>query len=89
MAHHKSALKRVRQTIKRNARNRHMRSALRTHLKNYHALITAKDAEAAEKNFSEVQKQIDKAVTKGILHRNAGARTKARLAAAVKKIKAA
>ena len=89
MAQHKSAIKRARQNIKRNARNRHLRSTLRTHLKTFQALLTGKDAAAAEGGYSAVQKQIDKAVTKGILHRNTAARYKSRLASALKKLKAA
>jgi small subunit ribosomal protein S20 len=89
MAHHKSALKRVRQNIKRRARNRHQRSTLRTTLKGYHELLDAKDAETAEKQFPSVQKVLDKAVTKGVLHRNTAARYKSRLVAALKKVQAA
>jgi small subunit ribosomal protein S20 len=89
MAHHASALKRARQNEKRNARNRHLRSTLRTHLKKYRTLLQGKDAEAAGNGYSEIQQQLDKAVTKGILHRNAAARSKSRLAAALKKLGAA
>lgn len=89
MAHHKSALKRIRQTIKRNARNRHQRSNLRTHLKKFRALIVAKDVKGAEDGYSSIQKELDKAVTKGLLHGNTAARYKSRLAAAVQKMKAA
>ena len=42
MAQHKSALKRARQTIKRNARNRALRSTFRTALKKFRARIDAK-----------------------------------------------
>jgi len=89
MAHHKSALKRARQNITRNARNRHLRSTLRTHLKKYRAMLDTKDVEGAEKGYSDIQKQIDKAVTKGIIHGNTAARYKSRLAAALGKLKAA
>lgn len=85
MAQHKSAKKRARQNIKRRARNRVQRSTLRTALKKYRALLDAKDAENAQKEFSMVQKAIDRAVSKGILHHNTGARYKSRLAAALKK----
>jgi small subunit ribosomal protein S20 len=85
MAHHKSAIKRARQNIKRRARNREQRSTLRTALKKYRALLDAKDAENAQKEFSTVQKAIDRAVSKGILHANTGTRYKSRLAAALKK----
>lgn len=89
MAHHKSAVKRARQNIKRRARNRHQNSTLRTAVKKYRALLVAKDVENAEKSYSSIQKELDRAVTKGILHRNAAARHKSRLAAALKKLKAA
>lgn len=89
MAHHKSAIKRARQNLKRRAHNRHQRSTLRTALKTYRELLDAKNAEAAGKEYTTVQKAIDKAVTKGLLHRNAAARYKSRLAAALKKLQAA
>ena len=89
MAHHKSALKRVRQNIKRRARNRHQRSTLRTTLKDYRALLDAKDTDTAEKQYPTVQKVLDKAVTKGLLHRNTAARYKSRLVAALKRVQAA
>lgn len=89
MAHHPSALKRVRQNEKRRARNRHHRSTLRTALKSYRSLLVAKKPEEANQAYPVVQRAIDKAVTKGILHRNAAARYKSRLAAALKKLQAA
>lgn len=89
MAIHKSALKRARQNEKRRARNRHHRSTLRTELKKFRTLLTGKDAAAAQEGYVSVQRVIDKAVTKGILHRNAAARYKSRLAGALKKLQAA
>ena len=89
MANHKSALKRVRQNIKRNARNRHQRSTLRSALKNYRSLLENKDVQGAETGYPSIQKVIDMAVTKGLLHANAAARYKSRLATALQKIKAA
>ena len=89
MAQHKSAIKRARQTIKRNARNRALRSALRTAIKKFDAQIQAKEMEAAEKALPLVHKTIDRAVTKGVLHRNTAARRKSRVAAALKRLQAA
>jgi len=89
MAHHPSALKRARQNEKRRVRNRHHRSTLRTALKSYRALLEGKKAEEAAQAYTGVQQAIDKAVGKGILHRNAAARYKSRLAAALKKLQAA
>lgn len=76
MAHHKSAIKRARQNEKRRVRNRHQRSTLRTTLKKYGDLLAAKNKDEAGKEYTTVQKAIDKAVTKGIIHRNAAARYK-------------
>ncbi len=89
MAIHKSAEKRARQNIKRNERNRAVRSALRTAVKNFLALVAEKNLEAAAVNYPLVQKTIDKAVTKGVLHRNTAARKKSRLAAVLKRAQAA
>ncbi len=44
MAHHKSAKKRIRQTAKRTARNRSLRSTLRTSIKKFRGLLTESDA---------------------------------------------
>jgi small subunit ribosomal protein S20 len=89
MAQHLSALKRARQNEKRRMRNRHHRSSLRTALKKYRALLAAKKSEEAAKEYTSVQKAIDTAASKGIIHRNAAARYKSRLAAALKKLQAA
>jgi small subunit ribosomal protein S20 len=89
MAHHASALKRARQNEKRRLRNRHQRSTLRTALKKFRTLLSGKDNAAAQLGYPSVQQAIDKAVTKGLIHRNAAARYKSRLAAALKKLQAA
>lgn len=89
MATHKSAIKRARQNDKRRERNRALRTALRSALKSFRALLATKDAKAAEGAYVEVQRRIDKAHTKGVIHANAAARYKSRLAAQLKKLKAA
>ena len=83
MAHHKSAKKRIRQTIKRTARNRSLRSSMRTAIKQYRTLLEQGDAGVATEAFPKIQKTIDKMVTKGILHRNTAARYKSRLSQAL------
>jgi len=89
MAHHASAIKRARQNEKRRARNRHHRSTLRTALKKFRDLLVAKKSDEAASGYTGVQQAIDKAVSNGIIHRNAAARYKSRLAAALKKLQAA
>jgi small subunit ribosomal protein S20 len=89
MASHKSAIKRARQSLKHRERNRALRTALRTALKKYREMLEGKDTKAAEGAYVEVQKRIDKACTKGVIHANAAARYKSRLSAALKKMQAA
>ena len=85
MADHKSALKRVRQTIKRTAHNRSMRADLRTIIKKFRLLQESGNIEKARDTYTDVQKNIDKAITKGILHKRTGARYKSRLALSLAK----
>ena len=85
MAHHKSALKRVRQTIKRTAQNRSLRSDLRTVIKKFRVILNSGNTEQAHEAYPDVQKNIDKAVTKGVLHKRTGARYKSRLALSIPK----
>ena len=78
MPNHKSAEKRVRQSERRRLINRANRSRLRTAMKELRSGLEKGGKEAAEllpKTISE----IDKAVQKGVLHRNAAARQKSRL----------
>ena len=89
MATHRSAVKRNRQATQRNVRNRALRSAFRTALKKYRSLLANKDAAGAANAYTQVQRTIDRACTKGIIHRNAAARYKSRLAAQLKKVQAA
>ena len=86
MAHHKSALKRIRQNIKKTARNRSIRSDVRTVIKKFRVLIESKDIEKAREAYPQVQKNIDKAITKGEIHKKTGARYKSRLSLSITKL---
>ena len=79
MAHHASALKQMRQSVKSRARNRKNVSQVKTQIKKLRAAIAAGDAETARKLLSETVGEIDKAAKKGIVHDNAAARYKSRL----------
>ena len=85
MANHKSALKRVRQTAKRTVHNRSMRADLRTNIKKFRLLQESDNLEKARDEYTNLQKNIDKAVTKGVLHKRTGARYKSRLALSLAK----
>ena len=76
MANIKSAEKRIRQTAKRTLRNRSARTRLRSAIKNYRQTEAGKKAGAIPETYSE----IDRALRKGAIHKNAAARYKSRLA---------
>jgi len=80
MANIKSAIKRVKTSEKRRAHNAAMKSAMRTAIKKFEALVVNNDAENAKAAFADASKKIDKAAQKGIIHKNAAARYKSRLA---------
>ena len=79
MPNHKSAEKRMRQNEKRREINRGNRSRLRTEIKKLRASLTAGDQDQAQTLLPDTISTIDKAVQKGVLHRNAAARYKSRL----------
>ena len=89
MAHHLSAKKRIRQTAKRTLRNRALRSATRTAIKKFRLLLEQGDSENLKTAYPGVQKVIDKAVTKGILHRKTASRYKSRLTLEMAKVQVA
>jgi small subunit ribosomal protein S20 len=82
MPNHKSAEKRVRQNEKRRENNRSNRTRLRTSIKKLRAALPG-NAEEAAALLPQTISTIDKAVQKGVLHRNAAARHKSRLTARV------
>lgn len=79
MPNHKSAEKRVRQTEKRNAVNTSNKSRLRTQIKKLRAALSSGDKNLSQELLTPTISTIDKAVNKGILHRNTAARYKSRL----------
>jgi small subunit ribosomal protein S20 len=79
MANHKSAEKRVRQNVKRNAINRGNRGKLRTQIKKLRSALGAHDENASGELLAPTVSLIDKAVNKGIIHKNTAARYKSRL----------
>lgn len=81
---HKSAQKRARQTKKITERNKQYKALLKSSVKKV-SLI--KDKADAEKEFQNTTKLIDRAATKGIIHKNKAANTKSKLAKAIKKLK--
>jgi small subunit ribosomal protein S20 len=91
MPNHKSAEKRVRQSERRRKINRHNRAKLRTSIKNLNLVMSGNSnrpnggmiGRSPSDLLPLTVSEIDKAVQKGVLHRNAAARHKARLTARV------
>ena len=79
MANHKSAEKRVRQNEKRNLINRSNRSKLRTQIKGLRSALSHTDKAQSTELLGPTVSLIDKAVNKGLIHRNTAARHKSRL----------
>ena len=78
MPNHKSAEKRVRQNERRRVVNKHNRTRLRSSVKDLRTALDG-DAKQAATLLPKTVSEIDKAVQKGVLHRNAAARHKSRL----------
>lgn len=79
MAHHASALKQMRQSLKHKDRNRQNLSKVKTQIKRLRSSLAAGDAEAAQKALSATVGAIDKAAKQGVIHDNAASRYKSRL----------
>lgn len=86
MAHSLSAKKRIRQTAKRNARNRARKEQVKTQLKSFNAAVTGGDLAAAETELRKVVSKLDKTASKHTIHKNTAARRRSRLS---KKLNAA
>jgi small subunit ribosomal protein S20 len=87
MANHFSALKRARQTEKRTARNRANTSRLRSALRQLREALAKGDKTAAEQVFRQTVSALDKAVQKGVVHKNTASRYKSRLSARLHAVK--
>ncbi|QDX93227.1 30S ribosomal protein S20 [Brevibacillus laterosporus] len=75
----KSAIKRTKQIEKRRAQRASQKSDLRTTIKNFEKAVLATDVELAKTTLLVAVKKIDKAATKGLIHKNAANRQKSRL----------
>lgn len=75
----KSAIKRVKITRTRTLRNAAAKSALRTAIKKFELAVANNELDNAKDLLQNAARTLDKAVTKGIIHKNAAARKKSRL----------
>jgi small subunit ribosomal protein S20 len=89
LASHASALKAHRQNIVRRERNRNMRTRLRGALRSIRAAIDTGNPEEMKDALRDAVSLVDKMAAKGVIHKNAAGRYKARLASRVSKKSAA
>jgi len=90
VAHHKSALKRIRSSERKRIRNRLVKVRVRTFVKKARAQLSAAQPDAATSREAVLAaiKELDKAATKGVIHRNNAARRKSRLMKRLNKLQA-
>jgi small subunit ribosomal protein S20 len=86
---HHSTIKRARQAVKRNLRNRAVMSGVKGVLKKVHNAVEEKNAEAAKAGLREAASALRKAVTKGVIKPNTASRRVSRLAKKINALSAA
>lgn len=89
MALHPSVIKRQRQSLKRQARNQEIKSRIKTLVKKVRSAIESKNRDVALVQLKEVNRALDKAVTKGLMKRRTASRKLSRLAQSVGHLAAA
>ena len=89
MANIKSAKKRAKQSIVRNARNGSQRSMLRTAVKKVLKALGENDAASAQTAFNAAQPILDRFSARGLIHKNKAARHKSRLNARIRALQQA
>ena len=84
MANSAASKKRARQSVKRNQHNSQTRAKVRTFIKKVVSAISAGNKKEAISGFTVMQKNVDQAVSKGLIHKNQAARKKSRLSTQIK-----
>ena len=84
MAHHKSAIKRIRQTERRTAVNRDRTQRIRTFVKKVEAAIAAGNKEEAQQALRAAEPELMRGVQGGVLAKNTASRKVSRLAGRIK-----
>lgn len=88
MANLKSAIKRVRTNEDRRVRNQAVKTNMRTHIKRVEHYVNENDVENANAAFQKATRVIDKAIQKGVVHKNNGNRQKTRMAKKIRNLTA-
>ena len=82
MANIKSQMKRIKTNEKARQRNKAVKSALRTHVRRFREAVAAGDNEKAELLARAANRALDKAASKGVIHRNQAANRKSAISRA-------
>ncbi len=82
----KSSIKRAEIGLVRNARNKAARSSMKTVLKKFDTAVAGGNRGEAEATYKVAVKSVDRAVSKGLLHKNNAAHKKARMAHAMNEL---
>ncbi|MGH3341967.1 MAG: 30S ribosomal protein S20 [Carbonactinosporaceae bacterium] len=80
MANIKSQIKRNRQNEQRRLRNKAVKSSLKTAIRKFHAAADASDVDQATLLVRDASRKLDKAASKGVIHRNQAANRKSAIA---------
>jgi len=80
VAHSKSAKKRIRQNVKRRARNRWRKTQIKEAIRTFDESLRAGNVDEAKEQLKAVYQRLDKVAAKGTIHKNTAARRKSRLA---------
>ena len=80
MANIKSQIKRNRQNEKRRLRNKSVKSSLKTAIRKFHEGAATGDVEATAVRLKDASRKLDKAVSKGVIHKNQAANRKSAIA---------
>lgn len=79
MPNTKSAAKRLRQNKKKHKKNKAIKSSIKTHVKKFRELVKNGKEEKAQQLIRDIEKMVDKAASKGVIHKNKANRIKSRL----------
>jgi small subunit ribosomal protein S20 len=88
VANIKSQIKRVKTNEKRRQRNKSVKSAVRTSIRRFREAVDAGDAEQIESTRRDASRALDKAASKGVIHRNQAANKKSAIAQSANKANA-
>ncbi|MDT7595312.1 MAG: small subunit ribosomal protein [Pseudonocardiales bacterium] len=83
MANIKSQLKRIRTNEKARLRNKSIKSSLKTAIRRFREAAATGEKDRAQSELQTASRQLDKAVSKGVIHRNQAANRKSAMAARV------